>query len=890
MTGAELMERVKPLEHRLPNGLTVLVRADHASPVAAVVTHVRAGYFDEPDRLAGISHVLEHMYFKGTARRGVGEIARATKAAGGYLNAGTIYDRTSYYTVLPASELDEGLDLQADALIHSRIDEDELRKELVVIIEEVKRKLDNPSALATEKLYEAMFDAHPIRRWRMGSPEALERFTRDDVLSYYRDMYRAGNIVLVVAGAVDPDRVVRRVEELYGEVPPGGGDRPGRSEPARDGARIREMSGDIARTHAELGWRTPGALHHDTPALDALATVSGQGRAARLYRGVRERGLASGVGSFNYTPTELGVFGVGLECEPDRTAAALGATWRELDRLRREPVSGEELFRVRTLFEARLLRRLETAEGRANLLAEWQALGHWSDCASYLDRVQELTPDRLRDVAERYLQPDGVTLLVYRPATAPAMGWLHGDVTQRLREAASSEDDGRRPTVMGAGAEDGGEGAPDRDEGTLPVLSAPVVLTGGGPDDEVVRYPLGRGHLVVQRRSHAPLVSMAVARTGGAVLEGPATAGLTGLVVRSALKGTATRRAEDIAMDSERLGASIAAAAGPDLASWSLTVPSAHFAEGLSLLADVTLHPSFPDDAVATERDMALAGLDRLRDDMYSYPIRLLLKAAFGGHAYGLGVEETVGALGAATADDVRRWHAVGLAEPWVFVVGDVEPDRVADAVAAGFPIPAANPTPAPESPRWPDVPRREEVRRDKAQTALALAFPGPPRNHRDRTALEVLAGAISGLGNRLFEELRSRRSLAYTVTTYPMLRRQGGAFVGYIATSPDRAEEARLALLQELGRLRTEPPDEDELDRAKRYAIGSWLIRTQTNSARLSELVGALMIGEGMEEIREMEARTRAVTRDDLLEVAARWFDAARLAEGVVRGGAPAD
>jgi zinc protease len=115
------------------------------------------------------------MFFKGTARRGVGEIARATKAAGGYLNAGTIYDRTSYYTVLPAASLDEGLDIQADALIHSRIDEEELRKELVVIIEEVKRKLDNPSALATEKLYEAMFDAHPMRRWRMGTPEILAR-------------------------------------------------------------------------------------------------------------------------------------------------------------------------------------------------------------------------------------------------------------------------------------------------------------------------------------------------------------------------------------------------------------------------------------------------------------------------------------------------------------------------------------------------------------------------------------------------------------------------------------------------------------------------------------------------------------------------------------------
>ncbi|NIP79544.1 MAG: insulinase family protein, partial [Gemmatimonadetes bacterium] len=138
---------------RLDNGLTVLLRRDDSAPAVAIVTYVKAGYFHEPDEQVGISHVLEHMYFKGTPRRGVGEIARQTKAAGGYLNAGTIYDHTSYYTVLPAGELDLGLAIQADALRNPVVDPDELARELVVIIEEVKRKLDTPSAVANETLY-----------------------------------------------------------------------------------------------------------------------------------------------------------------------------------------------------------------------------------------------------------------------------------------------------------------------------------------------------------------------------------------------------------------------------------------------------------------------------------------------------------------------------------------------------------------------------------------------------------------------------------------------------------------------------------------------------------------------------------------------------------------
>src|SRR5690348_5665739 len=138
----------------LPNGLTVLVRRDDAAPVVAIVTLVKAGYFDETDDVVGIAHVLEHMFFKGTPSRGVGEIAKQTKASGGYLNAHTIYDNTTYFTVLPASGFLAGLEIQADAYANSTIDADELKKELEVIIQEAKRKADTPDAVAVETLHE----------------------------------------------------------------------------------------------------------------------------------------------------------------------------------------------------------------------------------------------------------------------------------------------------------------------------------------------------------------------------------------------------------------------------------------------------------------------------------------------------------------------------------------------------------------------------------------------------------------------------------------------------------------------------------------------------------------------------------------------------------------
>lgn len=283
------MPSVRPLldpatVHRsiLGNGLTVLVRQDRSAPVVAIVTYVKAGYFDETDDVVGISHVLEHMYFKGTPTLGVGEIAKATKAAGGYLNAGTIYDHTSYYTVLPAKGFRAGLEIQADAYANSLIDGDELARELEVIIQEAKRKDDNPHAVATETLYELLHDRHRIRRWRIGREPGLRALRREHVLAFYHTYYRPGNTVLTIVGDVDPIVAAREVERLYGALPSAEVQRDrGPEERVQPGFRVREWTGDIAQTQVAIGWRTPGTLHPDTAPLDVLAVILGTGRAAR---------------------------------------------------------------------------------------------------------------------------------------------------------------------------------------------------------------------------------------------------------------------------------------------------------------------------------------------------------------------------------------------------------------------------------------------------------------------------------------------------------------------------------------------------------------------------------------------------------------------------------
>src|SRR5215208_1010907 len=397
----------------LPNGLTVLIRRDTSAPVVAIVTHVKAGYFDETDDVSGIAHVLEHMFFKGTARRGVGDISKETKGSGGYLNAHTVYDQTVYFTVLPKSGFAAGLDIQSDAYANSVVDADELSKELEVIIQEAKRKSDNPSALAVETLYELLHDKHRMRRWRIGHEEGLRALDRDAMLRFYRNFYQPSNTILTIVGDVDVDVAFARIIEHYGSLTDQTPIRePGPDEPHHEDLRYRELSGDITQSQLVIGWRTPDTMHEDTPALDFAAHILAAGRASRLYRALRERQLVSSISAYNYSPTELGVFVVHAETPPEKIMDAGRAAWDQMRALREDPIDQLEMERVRRIFDARWVRRFESMEGQATYLAEWEALGDWKLGDEYYSRFMSVTADEIHEVVRRYLNPASAGLVI----------------------------------------------------------------------------------------------------------------------------------------------------------------------------------------------------------------------------------------------------------------------------------------------------------------------------------------------------------------------------------------------------------------------------------------------------------------------------------------------
>ena len=871
----------------LPNGLTLLVRRDTSAPVVAIVTHVKAGYFDEADDIVGIAHVLEHMFFKGTPTRGVGQIARETKANGGYLNAHTIYDHTSYYTVLPSAAFVQGLEIQFDAFARSIIDGDELARELEVIIQEVKRKRDTPAAVAIESLYALLHDRHRIRRWRMGEEDALRALTRTDLLAFYRYWYRPSNTILSIVGDVDPDTVRREVLARHGALDDSPVTRaPAPAEIAPPGFRTRDWSGDVAQHQIAYGWRTPSLTHPDTVALDLAGVALGTGRASRLYRAVRERQFASSVSAWNYTAGDVGVFVLHAEGPPEHAEHAATAMWRETQAARLHGFRPSEVTRAQRITEARWLRRLETMDGQATYLASWEAEGGLDAGAAYYDRLLSLGASTLHHVVERHLDPAQSSVVSYHPHDAESLAGDSAAFRQLLREVEGLGSSVLPPPDMATPPDNLAIAGGTAGEG----LASSAAFDGNHGDVQhgVHVFHTARGiPILVMPRAGAPIANIGVFQRGGSCAERPGQEGLARLAAHSMLKGTSRRSGARISEAAEELGASIGVSAGLESVGWSLSVPTRHLAVAAELLADVVQRATFPADGVETERALAIAEVARAKDDMYRWPMRLATAAAFGDHPYArsvLGTEESLALLG---ADEARAFHLAHIrsGNTVLAVLGDVEPREVARLLAREFdelawrddaPVPTVG---------WPTgVPLSSDTR-DKQQTALAILFPGPSRGDDSRFAARVLSAVASGLGGRFFEQLRDRQSLAYTVSAFPIERRTAGAFAAYIATSPDREEEARAGLLLEFAKLREAPPSEEELERARRYLIGTHAISQQSGASVLGDMVDAWLFGDGLHELHDYEAQIARITGDDVLALARQYFSESNAVEGIVRG-----
>src|SRR5688572_11858153 len=352
----------------LPNGLEIIVEEDHSAPVVSVQAWVKTGSIHEGAWMgAGLSHLLEHMLFKGTPARRPQDFARAVQDHGGYINAYTSFDRTVYWIDTPVRGLTEALDLLSDALMNSALPADELVKEQEVIRREFAMGFDDADSVAGKQLFSTAFTQHPLRHPVIGHLDVFNQLGREDLCAYYRARYAPNNIFFIVVGAVDADEIHDQLAKFFEKHPR----RPLADvllprEPAQLGRREEHTEFPTELTRLGLSWHVPEITHPDLPALDLLATVLGGGRSARLYRRLREDlGLVHGVDAWCYTPASAGLFGVDAVLDPDKRDAVEREVLTMIEDMKENGSAPGELEKARRQFLAHQIGALTTMRGQA---------------------------------------------------------------------------------------------------------------------------------------------------------------------------------------------------------------------------------------------------------------------------------------------------------------------------------------------------------------------------------------------------------------------------------------------------------------------------------------------------------------------------------------------
>ena len=871
--------RLKVIKEVLPNGLTVLAGEDSSSPVVAVNLWVRAGYFDEEDREVGISHVIEHMFFKGTPDRPrPDQIATEIKSLGGELNAGTYYDSTNYYVVLPSQNFRKGLETVADALMHPLFDAGELKRELEAVMQEGRRKMDTPGAFAFEMMFREAFVAHRIRRWRIGEEQALRALTRDDLLAYYRGHYVPGRIVLSVVGDVPGPEVIEAAHVYLGGMssqpaaelgsPP---------EPAQEHFKFRRSNGDIKRAYLIFGYHTPPVLTDDDLALRILAYVLGSGQASRLYQSVKERaGLVDSIGSSPDSFRDIGILTVMAEGDPKTGMAAARAIQAEIERLRREPPTNVEMERARSAIEYRYHQSRSEVLGQSSILAYYEALGGYALAEELVERLRQVSAEDVLRVARAHLTVENATLLEYIPESAdaqfPAADAAELAIELKRTAAAPALEE---PAAVRAAVEPPRAAVP---------RSARVLESQG-----VSRHRFDTGPILLhERRSDLPLATLCVVFRGGRSGEGRENSGITRLMQSTMIKGSARRDSRQVALEIEGLGSSIERVIDEDHFGFALSILSKHARRGFEILKDLIRRPALRHEEIDKERILQLAAQESIKDQSLPYTFQLFRQAAFGSHPYALPSFGLMVPVQSTKRENLVRWHRamVRPATMIVAIVGDVEELEALDMVGSSI-VDWAQEGHGEKDPGqlvgW-GASEVVETRR-RQQTAQVIGFPTPGLQTPERFPLDIIQAVTSGLGGRFFEEVRGKRGLAYAVHAFNYHKVAGGAFAVYLATSPGDEAEARRVLFQEIARLRQEGPRAEEVERAVRYVRGSHAIALQGNAQRAYRYADAEVRGIGMEAVQAYPERIASVGFDDVHDAIWRYLDPDHCAMGVLRG-----
>ena len=830
---------------RLKNGLTVYIIRDSRFPLVCTRLYVGTGSANETAGQAGISHVLEHMVFKGTEKRPKGQVARDVESLGGYLNAATSFDKTWYITDMPARHWKTGMDVVKDMAFHPSLDPAELEAEKDVIVSELKGGDDTPTRRLFEDLQLAGLAHTVYGRPIIGFEKTIRAVTADDLRAYIRTWYQPQNMMLLVAGDIDPKAVLAYAEELFGDlkndtVLPAPA--PVQLEGAAGGPRVEVTRGPWNKVYLGIALPAPALGDQRSIDLDVLAYALGGDGTSQFYRKYRyEKQLVDSISVGNMSLNRAGLFYMVAQLDADKVEPFWQEFTRDLAALDAGKITPDVIERARFNYEDGMDRAGETLDG----LTSWKAtvqfeLGGPQGEANVRHALAAVDGARLRQAQDLWLRPDQVRVRVLAPEKAQLpdldailqRNWP-APAVERQKAATAVEKAGKREIV-----------------------------------------DLGQGRTVILQPDRTiPYVSLEILRPGGNALLKPADQGLAQLTAATLTDGCGTRDLDAMERFVAERAASLSASAGVQSFTVSLTGPARFNADYFALLGDLLHKPTFAEKDVRRQADTLKAALVRRQDNPMSFMGSRINGFLFpGGQPYGfdgLGTAENQDRFGPG---DVQAFWKQQNAQPWILsVAGDFDREKVL-AFARSLPVPTAPAVEVPQ-PAWGADKRLPLSLGGRQQAHLLLAFHAVPLDHPDAPALMLLESVLSGQSGLLFNKLRDEQGLGYTVTAFYRSLPEAGFMAFYIGTTPRNLDVARQGFSAIIKDIKTELLPAGLLAKGLNRMEGSYYRGRQSLGARADEAAGERLLGQPQDFQKLLLEKAARVTPEQLRDVARKYL-----------------
>lgn len=827
--------------YNLENGQTVIIQEVHSNPIVTVDTWIRTGSINENDKNNGVSHFLEHLFFKGTTTLAPGEFDKILETKGAITNAATSKDFTHYYITIPSNYFELALDLHSDMLLNPLVPRKELEKERKVVIEEISKDETNPQNVLYENLVSMLYKTHPYKRKVIGTRDIISTIQREEILDYYNKFYVPSNMVTVIVGDVDTEKTLELVKKGFNRefkkvnVENFPAEKPLTCQ-LRKIVNLPSQSGYML-----IGFRSVRITHNDTYALDVLSTILGSGRSSVFYKNIKDgKQLAYSIGTSNSSYKDDGIFYVSANFVPENLEKLEIAIFDEIKNVQKKGVTEEQLELAKNIIER------DTYYERESISSIAQEIGYTMVTANdikfynyYVENIKKVTTDDVKRVANKYLGVERSAVSIVLPEN---INEVEISANQKVENFA------------------------------------PAVLV--SENSLTKKYKLSNGaELLVTPNDVNEIVAISIYAKGGTFLDKiPGTSVLTADVM---MKGTRNYSSSELAKILEDNGIKISPTVRADAFVVNVLTTKPQYEKTIELLKEVLNNATFDDFEIEKTVNEKLNRIKSDRDIPLQVALENYKSLIFEGTPYsytGKVIEKTYPKI---THKDIVEYYDKIFAPQNVVISvnGNVDGEKVSEDFTKIF---ANKKGEAFDYKMYENLigrltcPKSEIKSMPETKTDwifMAWQVSGL-KNKKDYATLQVIDSMLgTGMSSRLFKNIRDQEGLAYQLGSAYGPNMMGGAFVVYIGTNPKNLDKAQKKLLEEVFRLKKEFVGTKELQEAKDKLIGNFIISQETNLEKASTLGWFEVSGRGYNFKDEYVQLINSVTESDIIEVANKYF-----------------